>query len=103
MKALGNNVLIEQTCTKKQNKIILANQKEDNDNLYLITMRIVGLGEGPECKASGLSEGDIPVLATWAEPLALKVTSGKSGDEVIMRQAIFHVGQIIATDNEGQI
>lgn len=100
MIVLGDFVLIEQTLTKKINsKIILNDAKPEDDLVY--TMELKVLGVGPEVKRE-IEVGDIPVLATYAEPAALKVIEGEGGDKTIIRQAVYKEELIVAVTNSEQ-
>lgn len=96
MKVLGDNVLVEQTCTKKPKNLIIGNEKVENEDLYLIKPKVIGIGE----RVVNIGIDDIPVLASWAEPIAIKVISGKSGDDTIIRHVVYKSEYIVAIDND---
>lgn len=101
MKVLGDFVLVEQILTKKVNsKIILNDAKPEDELIYTQTLKVIEVG--PDVKQE-IKVGDIPILATWAEPVALKVISGKSGDEIITREAVYKGEFIVAIDNPQEL
>lgn len=101
MNVLGNHVLLREVLTKKVQAIILPGQTEDNKEYYESRKTVQEVG--PDASGKGISEGDIPVLASYAEPVAIKVISGKAGDNEIIRELIYVRDYIVAIDNSEQL
>lgn len=59
MKVVGRRVLVEQTMTKKQTKIILPGKTSSEDQ-YDITFVVLQLGE--DCPKDIINVGDIPIF-----------------------------------------
>lgn len=98
MKVLHANVLVEETLTKKDSKVIISlDEKPDNETVYTPTFKILDFG--PEVDSEiGLKKGDVPCFASWGTPVFVKIVEGKPGDAKLVRHAIYDVKSIVAID-----
>lgn len=97
MKVLGKSVLIEQILTKKDSPILHIEEKPEDDMVYESEMKVLEIG--PECPESPLAVGDVPMIAKWAEPSALKAIEGKPGDYKLIRHLVYSFESVVAIDN----
>lgn len=94
MKVLGENVLIKQVLKKKVS-LVITGSKENDENVYESDLEILEVGPGIK---EDFKKGDKPVIANWAEPIAIKVIKGKTGDAEIIRELVYRIGDIVALD-----
>mgnify|MGYP001258066328 CR=1 FL=1 len=94
MRVLGENVLIRQVLKKKVS-LVITGSKENDENVYESELELLELG--PDVKEN-FKKGEKPVIANWAEPVAIKVIKGKTGDAEIIRELVYRVGDIVALD-----
>lgn len=78
MKVLGKRVLIEQTLTKKESKIIMAGK--NNEDSFNTSYKVLALG--PECPTDEIKIGDIPIFGKYGEPQSIKILE-KSEEKMI--------------------
>lgn len=99
---LGNRVLLEQVMLKKETKVILPGDRQD-ESQFNIYFRIAKLGEGvPE--NSPLKVGDIPVLAKYVDLGTMKII--EKNDKGMYSLIVVHYDDIAAVedaDKENQI
>ena len=98
MKALHDNVVVEETLTRKiSSSIIVPGQEQEADKtVYEPTYKVIAVG--PQAEDKGVSIGDIPVIGTWATAASIKVVSGKAGETTIIRHIVHSVTSIVALD-----
>lgn len=100
IKVIGNNVLVEETLTKKSNGIQLLNEDASNENVYTSEMVIIDFSPEGVGFSRHLAIGVKPIIIHYAEPLATKVIEGKAGDEKIVRHLIYSLEHIVGIDND---
>lgn len=94
MKLFKNYVLVEQTMTSKESKIILTASKDESEK-FDYTSKVVD--KGPNCTLP-LEVGDQPIFSQHALFQGMKVI--EKTKKKMVTHVIVHEDDIIAVDNE---
>ena len=94
--ALGENVVVRQTITVVENKIILQGKEAESRNK--VNFEVVNVGK--EARNHGISPGDIPVFSKHMTPLsvAAETTPDKKGNGSMF--IVVHFQQIIGKETK---
>ena len=87
MKVIGKRVLIEQTLTKKQTKIILSG-KSAPEETFDITFKVLQLGE--ECPQDVINVGDVPIFAKHVDFHGAKVVEELKDVKTILHTIVYY-------------
>lgn len=102
MQVLRNNVLIEQTLTKKiDSKIILSDKVSEKEEENVYSASYVVLDVGPQVQ--DIMSGDIPYISSWNDPINTINISGKVGDKTIVRHLFYNEEAIVGVKSKDEI
>jgi hypothetical protein len=95
MKVLGKKVLIEQTMTKKESKIILMNKDKKDEETFDTTFKVIQMGS--ECPVGEVAVGDTPIFSKYVDFHGAKVIEEVKDKKVIIH-TIVHFEDIIGIE-----
>ena len=98
MKLLRGHILIEQTFTPKDRKVILAGDVEDGEK-YDIKSRVINVAED----VKSVKVGDEPLVTPHAQILANKIVEGNTKDDKSKKvfHQVMHEFDVVAILEEG--
>lgn len=100
LRPIRNQVLIEQTMTKKESNLILPDkdtkdQQEDLD-MYDVTFKVIALGAA--CPDNEVKVGDCPVMSKHCQHQVARRIDDNTDDKVIIMQAIIDYDDIVGIE-----
>lgn len=95
----GENVLVKETLTKKSKNIILEVNKVDDKEVYTAVGIVVAVGK----EAEEIKLHQEVLFTDYAVPAYVEHLEGKSGDNTIVRYAIYNKGMIAGTKKTSKI
>ena len=102
MKIIGNRVLIEQTSTKKETKIIMTEKNKGSD--LIITFKVLQLGNECPTGEGHVKVGDVPIFSehvTFSGHKTLTIDKAPNGEVTkLVAHTIVYYDDIIATEND---
>lgn len=87
MKVIGRRVLVEQTMTKKQTKIILTG-KSAPEETFDITFKVLQLGE--ECPEGIINIGDVPIFTKHVDFHGAKIIEEVKDVKTVLHTIVFY-------------
>lgn len=94
MKVLGKRILVEETMTKIERKVILTPGKDKEPDNYEIKRKVIDVGED----VNTIVVGDIPIFGTYSQPAAIKTIS--KDDKGMIVHCVYDLDNVVAVEKE---
>ena len=94
MKVLGKRILVEETMTKIERKVILTPGKDQEPDNYEIKRKVIDVGED----VYTVNIGDIPIFGTYSQPAAIKTIS--KDDKGMVVHCVYDLDNVVAVEKE---